>query len=170
MQLAFAAAPRLRTGTCVTLTQVLFAASDEDLLDGLGSITWKNEELWVPSDEGGGVNRDSEDDGPRVDVSQLSVNGAALHNGGKHVKGITIMPIEESKHLKPGWVAYTTGVSDVTRSIALLNASHKVCLVMWGLSCGMQLARHRTLQLRHTFHFVVARCTDLHLRITHLKL
>ncbi len=75
----------------------------------------------------------------------MDVSG--LHHG---AKGVALMPIEENKHLKvrtpppppraqsrgrvdsclqPGWVVYVTGTSEVTRSLALLNATNKVCLV-----------------------------------------
>ena len=97
---------------------------------------WKNEELWVPSDDD--CQRDSDEDGPGVDVSQLSVNFAALQCGGQHVKGLSVMPIEESEHLKPGWVAYTTGISDDTLGMVLLNASLKVCIVLLKVSTGGQ--------------------------------
>ncbi len=107
------------------------ALSDSVEICGIPS-PWKNEELWVPSDmsESDACKRGSVEDGARVDLSQLSVNVAALQCDGQYVKGLSIVPIDENEHLKPGWVAYTTGNSDDTLSMALLNVSRKVCILL----------------------------------------
>lgn len=97
---------------------------------------WRSESLCVPAGGGNDVSRDIFGDGSKVDVSQLSVNVAALFFGGKRVQGVAVIPIEEGDRLKPGWVTYISGDSEVSRSLVLLNSSYKVCLILLGISSG----------------------------------